>query len=153
MRMAAPYLFTRVLERQQCSNIDTGTNGHFLVQWGNGTRAIGFLDTAPFFFNHNFAAAVPVKFAEVQRLNGDAYGKGIYAATDLNYGKGFGRILDEFNGLVENVEANILTGSHSEKPFIFSKHQGFQGFLQIWLSQFWEWMDSCRPCFLVGTLI
>lgn len=27
----------------------------------------------------------------VQRLNGDAYGKGIYAATDLNYGKGFGR--------------------------------------------------------------
>jgi hypothetical protein len=96
---------------------------------------------------------VPVKFAEVQRLNGDAYGKGIYAATDLNYGKGFGRILDEFNGLVENVEANILTGSHSEKPFFFSKHQGFQGFLQIWLSQFWEWMDSCRPCFLVGTLI
>lgn len=27
----------------------------------------------------------------VQRLNGEAYGKGIYAATDLNYGKGFGR--------------------------------------------------------------
>jgi len=27
----------------------------------------------------------------VQRLNGEAYGKGIYAATDLMYGKGFGR--------------------------------------------------------------
>jgi len=71
---------------------------------------------------------VPVKFAEVQRLNGDAYGKGIYAATDLNYGKGFGRILDEFNGLVENVETNILTGSHSEKPCFFFETSGFPGF-------------------------
>ena len=111
---------------------DTGTNGHFLV-WGNGTRAIGFLDTAPFglFFYHNFAAAVLVKFAEVQRLNGDAYGKGIYAATDLNYGKGFGRILDEFNGLVENVEANILMGFDG-KPFgktmFFFETSGFPGF-------------------------
>ena len=72
-----------------------------------------------------------VKFAEVQRLNGDAYGKGIYAATDLNYGKGFGRILDEFNGLVENVEANILMGFDG-KPFgktmFFFETSGFPGF-------------------------
>ena len=33
----------------------------------------------------------------MQRLNGDVYGKGIYAATDLMYGKGFGRRQVELN--------------------------------------------------------
>ena len=49
--------------------------------------------------NFNLDATFPIRpVSEVQRLNGEAYGKGIYAATDLKYGKGFGRRQVELNG-------------------------------------------------------
>lgn len=36
-------------------------------------------------------------------MNGEAYGKGIYAATDLNYGRGFGRNLDGIKLLEQDM--------------------------------------------------
>ena len=83
------------------ANVPTFSQGQSLTcLWYS--RAIGFLGTAPFGL-----AAVRAKFAEVQRLNGEAYGKGIYAATDLNYGKGFGRILEKIQWIGTNHQGKI----------------------------------------------
>lgn len=77
----------------------------------------------------------------MQRLNGDVYGKGIYAATDLMYGKGFGRRQVELNetGDESRIRRCLNFASGTKKTQLRSKDSQKTNEV-LWLNEMYLWV-------------